>query len=150
MLYDCDLKKGIRKKSLPEPNPTKVEVESNSSLLEVQKRAKELYFKKYTTPPEMLLMGDSSGVPILITDTTWTIGTFFQNHSLQPSRYKMYFMLDLKVSHSNTIKRQINLILHCSVLSRKKKNCRMPKTLIMLKMIKRIMKVCIYNSSMYF
>ena len=64
-MYDCDLKKGIKKKSLPEPNPTKVEVESNSSLLEVQKRAKELYFKKYTTPPEMLLMGDSSGVPIL-------------------------------------------------------------------------------------
>ena len=98
MIYDDVGKKGVRKKSLPEPNPSKVEVESTSNLLSLQKKPKELYFMDYVTPPEKLILGDSSGIPIVIAcKESWTVASFYQNHSLQPSRYKMYFMLDLKV-----------------------------------------------------
>ena len=52
----------------------------------------------YMTPPEKLILGDSSGIPIVVASKeTWTLETFYQNHGLQPSRYKMYFMLDLQV-----------------------------------------------------
>ena len=99
MIYDPELKKGVRKRCLPEPNRSKVEVEVASTLLDIKQKAKELFFFYYATHPEDLVMVDSSGVPIVVTDpTTWTIGSFLQNHGLQPSRYKMYFMLDLKVS----------------------------------------------------
>ena len=42
-------KKGVRKKCLLEPNPTKIEVESNATLLDLQRKAKELYFEEYYT-----------------------------------------------------------------------------------------------------
>ena len=47
-------------------------------------------------------MADSGGMRIVtdIDTTNWTIGNFFQQHGLQPSRHKIYFMLDLEVSYS--------------------------------------------------
>ena len=103
MIYDPEQKKGVRKKCLPEPNPTKIEVESNATLLDLQRKAKELYFEEYYTSGEELIMSDSSGIPIYVSNPkTWTLGTFYESHSLQPSKYKMYFMLDLKVTCSYT------------------------------------------------
>ena len=38
MVYDSKLGKGVRRKSFPEPNPSKIEISKNAS------PAKELYF----------------------------------------------------------------------------------------------------------
>ena len=99
MLYDSDLQRGIRKKTLPEPNPTKVEMQANSTFLDMQQKAKQLYFKEFLTPANELIMADSGGMPILSSiDGNWTIGGFYEHHGFQPSRYKLYFMVDVKVS----------------------------------------------------
>ena len=58
--------KGVRKKCLPEPNPSKVEVEVASTLLDIKQKAKQLFFY-CTTHPDDLVIVDSSGVPIVVT-----------------------------------------------------------------------------------
>lgn len=59
-----------------------------------KKRPKN-YIMDYVTPPEKLKLGDSCGIPIVIAcEESWTVASFHQNHSLQPSTH---FMLDLKV-----------------------------------------------------
>ncbi len=61
-------------------------------------KAKGLYFSEYSTTSEDLIMSDSTGIPIQVSSPeTWTIGKFFETHLLQPSKYKLYFMLDMKV-----------------------------------------------------
>ncbi len=38
MIYDADLKRGVRKKFLPEPNPSRLKISYGSSLLDLQKK----------------------------------------------------------------------------------------------------------------
>ena len=42
MLYDVGLNRGIRKKSLPEPNPQKIELPKDSDYHTVVEKAKDL------------------------------------------------------------------------------------------------------------
>ena len=46
MLYDVNLNRGIRKKSLPEPNPPKIELPKDSDYHTVVEKAKDLYFSE--------------------------------------------------------------------------------------------------------
>ena len=48
MLYNKKKHRGCRKKSLPEPNPIKVELPSSTNLLDLQATAKELFFQKFS------------------------------------------------------------------------------------------------------
>ena len=43
MLYDVGLNRGIRKKSLPEPNPQKIELPKDSDYHTVVEKAKDLF-----------------------------------------------------------------------------------------------------------
>ena len=46
MLYDVNLKRGVRKKSLPEPNPQKIELPKYCTYQITIEKAKELYFSE--------------------------------------------------------------------------------------------------------
>ena len=46
MLYDVNLNRGIHKKSLPEPNPQKIELPKDSNYHTVVEKAKDLYYSE--------------------------------------------------------------------------------------------------------
>ena len=48
MLFDEKRKKGVRRKCLPEPNPTKIVIKKDASLSDVFDRAIELYYKDFS------------------------------------------------------------------------------------------------------
>ena len=63
-MYDNELKRGVRKRYLPEPNPQKVELARDATLLDDFKKAKELYFSEVETDINSLCLADSGGVLI--------------------------------------------------------------------------------------
>ena len=95
MLYNKKLKCGLRKKSLPEPNPTKVELPQSTTFFELQAKAKSLFFQDYNG---IMLLGDSQGTVIHISDPQqWTLGSFYQRNQFQPSKHKLYIIMDAEV-----------------------------------------------------
>ena len=95
MVFDTELNRGIRKKYLPEPNPQKVELPRDVSLATVLQKAKDLYFEDHDPELSSLSLADSAGILIPVSDQTkWTLGSFYQKNSLQPSRYKLYVVLN--------------------------------------------------------
>ena len=91
MLYDGELQRGVRKKCLPEPNPTKIEMNKSSTLSSVFESAKKLFFKDMEGE---LMLGDSYGTVIHVSEPAmWSLGTFFETNGLQPSRYKLYVIM---------------------------------------------------------
>ena len=98
MIFDQTLKKGVRKRSLPEPNPQKISLPRSSTIKAVLLKAKELYFEEYDIDEDLetaLLLCDSAGIVIPVKDDTWSLGGFYQKNGLQPSRYKLYVALNL-------------------------------------------------------
>ena len=95
MIYDPEKKRGVRKHFLPEPNPSKVELESTSTLAMVLEQARELYFTEYSVDDKDIMLCDSCGYQIEIDFSTWTLSTFYQNRHLTPSRFKLYTMIDI-------------------------------------------------------
>ena len=94
MVYDHIQCKGVRKKYLPEPNPTKVELKRDMKYQDLLDLAKRMYFSEFRELTDSLSLADSSGIPISVADeTTWTIGSFYSANSLQPSRYKLYVVI---------------------------------------------------------
>ena len=94
MVFDRELNRGVRKKYVSEPNPQKVELQRDSTLPAVLEKAKELYFKDMHPQLDALSLCDSSGVLIPVQDDiAWTLGAFYNNNLLQPSRYKLYVAL---------------------------------------------------------
>lgn len=61
MLYNKELQRGVRKRCLPEPNPTKVELDRSSTLSSIFQFAKNLYFKDMEGK---MMLGDSYGTAI--------------------------------------------------------------------------------------
>ena len=104
MIYDPDLEKGVKKRLLPEPNPAKVELPKKSSLDQVISKAKDLYFKStefmdHDDQRVSFKLADSTGVTILIEDSTnWSLGEFYQQNGLVPSRFKLYVMAVFEVA----------------------------------------------------
>ena len=93
-MYDCNLRRGIRKKYLAEPNPTKVELSRETKYDDVLQIAKRMYFVDFDESCDSLSLADSAGMPILVADPLkWTLGSFYSDNSLQPSRYKLYVVL---------------------------------------------------------
>ena len=88
MVYD----KGVRKKYLPEPNPTKVELKRDTKYHDILELA--MYFPEFEESTDSLSLADSSGMPITVADEmTWTLGSFYSANCLQPSRYKLYVVI---------------------------------------------------------
>ena len=96
MVYDPILGRGIRKRYLHEPNPTKVEMKRDSSYEDVLKMAVSIFFELYNPELDSLSLADSNGVTVNVSSRdTWTLGTFYQNNGLQPSRHKLYVVLQV-------------------------------------------------------
>ena len=86
MLYSDELKRGVCKRYLAEPNPQKVELPRNATLPEVFEKAKELYFSEIDLDIDSMCLADSSGILLTIKDTkSWTLSSFYQKNHLQPS-----------------------------------------------------------------
>ena len=102
MIFDSKKKKGIRRKLLPKPNPTKVEMPKDSSIFEVFQKAVQLYYKEFSNITfNDVILADSSGNPIDIEDmANWKLGEYYSKHQFIPSRHKLYTMIGLsKVSN---------------------------------------------------
>ncbi len=101
MVYDEKKKKGVRRKFLPEPNPTRVDMPNDSTIFDVFEKAVELYYKEYTNITiNDVILADSAGNPIDIEDmSSWKLYDYYSRNKFIPSRYKLYTMVDLsKVS----------------------------------------------------
>ena len=61
MLYDKQKHRGCRKKCLPEPNPTKVQLPASTNFSDLQAKAKELFFQHCEGK---MMLGDSQGMII--------------------------------------------------------------------------------------
>ena len=62
MVYDVKKGKGIRRKFLPEPNPTQVEFNKNDTLLAVCEKAIDLYYREFDITMSDVFICDPSGV----------------------------------------------------------------------------------------
>ena len=104
MIYDQELGRGIRKKYLPEPNPAKVEISRDACYTDLLEVAKSRYFMEFEPELDNLGLADSIGMPIAVANPEkWTLGSFYSRNSLQPSRYKLYVMLKVRILYEFTL-----------------------------------------------
>jgi len=97
MVYYPILQRGVRKKYLPDPNPTKIELPKDVKYEDILQMAISLFFEEFEPTKNTLSLADSSGVPIQLSDPdNWTLGSFYQGNGLQPSRYKLYVVLKVR------------------------------------------------------
>lgn len=83
MIYDHELKRGVRKKFLPEPNPQKIELPKSSNLSIVLEKAKQLYFEQMEPKLESLCLCDSAGILTPVQDKSiWSLQSFYSNNGL--------------------------------------------------------------------
>ena len=100
MLFDSSLKRGVRKKYLPEPNPRRVELARNSTLNAVFEKAKGLFFEDFDVDIRDMCLADSGGIILSVDDkSSWTLSSFYEKNQLQPSRYKLYVVIGQVVRH---------------------------------------------------
>ena len=100
-MYDNSKNKGVRRKFLPEPNPTKVEMDKKSTICNVYEKSIDLYYKQFSTiSVNDVMLADSAGNIIEISNPTeWTLGDYYNQNHFLPSRHKLYTVVDLsKVS----------------------------------------------------
>lgn len=98
-MYDKEQKQGVHKRYLPEPNPQNVELARDATLLDVFRKAKELYFSEVKTDINSLCLANSGGVLIPVqSKDSWSLSSFYQKNRLQLSRYKLYVAVSEEVS----------------------------------------------------
>ena len=93
MLYDMEAGKGFRRRSIPGPNPQKVEFSRKSSLDDIFIRAKELYFGDKANLKKMNL-ADSSGMIANVDPCDWYLEEYYKDNDYKPSRHKLYVVYD--------------------------------------------------------
>ena len=103
-MYDPILGRGVRKRYLHEPNPTRVELKRGSSYEDLLKMAVSLFFEDYDPSLDNLSLADSNGMPIQVASpNSWTLGTFYQSNDLQPSRYVICCHAGMSQIHTITL-----------------------------------------------
>ena len=97
MVYDPRKGRGIRKKHLPEPNPTKVELSRRSTIFEVFNKAIELYYKGLSeVTVNDVSLADSTGKEIAVENLShWRLWNDYSQNGFVPSRHKLYTMVDV-------------------------------------------------------
>ena len=84
MIYDKELCRGIRKKYLPEPNPTRIEISRDATYPQLMEIANSQYFMDFEPEPNDLGLADSAGMPITVANPeSWTLGSFYSSNSLK-------------------------------------------------------------------
>lgn len=89
MLYDNKSGKGIKRQTIPGPNPRKVELSRKSTINDVYSHAKLLYFDEKANSEDMYL-ADSGGVVVQIDQSKWILEDYYKEHDYKPSRHKLY------------------------------------------------------------
>lgn len=108
MIYDPGLKRGVRKRFLPEPNPTKVELSRETTWKELCCRACELFFSELLPNEDDLLLVDSNGVAINVAcPQSWILGEYYHSNGFQPSRHKLYVAAKIPSDVSNFVSKFI-------------------------------------------
>ena len=91
MLYDPDLQKGVRKKTLP--SPQYVDFPKSSNYKEVVKRGREIFFPKEENDPSCYYLASTTGIPFHVDDPEdWSLGEFLSEHGFQPSKVRFYIV----------------------------------------------------------
>lgn len=85
MLYDNKSGKGIKRQTIPGPNPRKVELSRKSTINDVYNHAKLLYFDEKANSEDMYL-ADSGGVVVQIDQSKWILEDYYKEHDYKPSR----------------------------------------------------------------
>ena len=84
MLYDPDLQKGVRKKTLP--SPQYVDFPKSSNYEEVVKWGREI-------DPSCYYLASTTGIPFHVDDPeNWSLGEFLSEHGFQPSKVRFYIV----------------------------------------------------------
>ena len=78
MLYDNKLGKGIKRQTIPGPNPRKVELSRKSTINDIYSHAK-LHVSGH----------DSGGVVVKIHQSKWILENYYKEHDYKPSRHKL-------------------------------------------------------------
>ncbi|XP_019859118.1 PREDICTED: uncharacterized protein LOC109587313 isoform X1 [Amphimedon queenslandica] len=94
MVYDVKKGKGIRRKFLPEPNPTQVEFNKSDTLLAVCEKAIDLYYREFDITMSDVFICDSSGV-IVECDLQQKLFDYYAVNGYVPSRHKLYTLVKL-------------------------------------------------------
>lgn len=94
MLYDHSSGKGRRCRSLPSPNPQKVDLPRKSTLIDLLSRARELYFGESANLAKMNI-ADSAGMIIRVDNKlSWILEEYYKGNDYKPSRHKLYVTYD--------------------------------------------------------
>lgn len=94
MIFDKKKGKGVRRKSLPEPNPVTIDFEKDGTLGNVCEKAFQLFFKEFKTiSPKDVKIADSSG-NLRNCDYSQKVSQFYACNGYLPSRYKLYTVID--------------------------------------------------------
>lgn len=91
MIYDCAQRKGVRKRSIPEPNPRKVEMPRNSQLKDVYDKCNSLYFGSKCLN-EDLRLADHNGMIIEVEERFWILEKYYEENHYYASKHKLYVM----------------------------------------------------------
>ena len=90
-MYDPDLQKGVRKKTLP--SPQYVDFPRSSNYEEVIKRGKGIFFPKGVNDTSQYYFASTSGIPFHVDDPEdWSLGEFLNEHGYQPSKTRFYIV----------------------------------------------------------
>ena len=90
-LYDPDLQKGVRKKTLS--SPQYVDFPKSSNYEEVIKRGKEVFFPKEVNDMSQYYLASTSGIPFHVDNPEdWSLGEFPTEHGFQPSKTRFYLV----------------------------------------------------------
>ena len=97
MIYDPRKNKGVRRKFLPEPNPTKVDMLKDSTIFDVFQKSIELYYKEFSDVKiNDVMLADSVGNMIHVDDLSgWKLSDYYSRNQFVPSRRKLYTMIYL-------------------------------------------------------
>ena len=83
MIFDHTAGKGIFLKWIPQPNPRKVEMARTSSLQDVLKKAKDIYFYDHCDYSSLCL-ADTNGIMIEVETSGWILETIMRTMISNP------------------------------------------------------------------
>ena len=95
MVYDEKKGKGIRRKFLPEPNPTTIDFNKDGTLHTICEKAIELFYKEFkSVSTDDIKIADSSG-NVISCDFSQKVSEYYGTNGYLPSRHKLYTVLYL-------------------------------------------------------
>lgn len=128
--------KGIRRKFLPEPNPTRVEFTKGSSILSVFEKSVNLFYKDFPRiTANDVMLANSSGNRIEV-DPSCKLRDYYLQNQYVPSKHKLYTMVDLSMVRGSLCE-----CFNVCILIRKRMMVQKPETL---------QQVCLFNVASWY